>query len=322
MNVGFAGTPRFAADVLASLIDGGFRVSLVLTQPDRPQSRGLKSKPSPVKELAQRHAITVGQPSSLASETACADLLAIPLDVLVVAAYGLILPPALLSWPRLGCVNVHASLLPRWRGAAPIQRALLAGDTMTGVTLMQMDAGLDTGAILESVDVPIDTRETAGSLERKLAGAGARSLVALLRRTAEGAALVGTPQPAKGATYAAKIAKSEAAIDWRRSATDIDRQIRAFNPVPGAYTGIKGQIVKVWRAEPSAVSSSSLAPATIVDMEAEGMIVACGEGSLLVSELQPAGGRRMTASAFVAGRRIASGDAFQTPLAECRKPSV
>ena len=313
MNVGFAGTPAFAAEVLAALLEAGFSVPLVLTQPDRPKGRGLRLEPSSVKQLAQRNGLALCQPATLASEATQAGLLVKPLDLLVVAAYGLILPPPVLAWPRHGCINVHASLLPRWRGAAPIQRTLLAGDLETGVTLMQMDPGLDTGPILEWVRVPVSARETAATLERNLALMGAQALIAFLRRVAAGAPSSSTPQPDAGATYAPKIDKREAAIDWRRTATAIDRQIRAFDPIPGARTGWAGGSVKVWRAQPDTIMPPGVAPGTVLEADAGGIVVACGEGSLRIAELQPAGGRRMSAAAFAAGRRIARGARFSVP---------
>ena len=313
MNVGFAGTPAFAAEMLASLLEAGFTVPLALTQPDRPKGRGLRLEPSPVKRLAQQFGLALHQPATLASISTQAGLFANPLDVLVVAAYGLLLPPPLLAWPRHGCINVHASLLPRWRGAAPIQRTLLAGDAETGVTLMQMDAGLDTGPILETIRIPVSARETAASLERKLATMGARSLVALLRLVAAGTPISPTPQPEAGATYASKIDKREAAIDWRKAAIAIDCQVRAFDPVPGAYTGLAGETVKLWNAQPATLVPEGAPPGTVLEADGGGIIVACGEGSLRITELQPAGGRRMSAAAFVAGRRIAQGGRFSAP---------
>ena len=312
MRVGFAGTPAFAAEVLAALLDAGFAVPLVLTQPDRPRGRGQKLAPSPVKCLAMDRGLAVAQPASLRDEAARAPLLAVPIDVLAVAAYGLILPPAILAWPRHGCLNVHASLLPRWRGAAPIQRALLAGDARTGVTIMQMDAGLDTGPMLDRVEVPIGARETGATLERKLAAQGARALVAVLRRLEKGDAIEATPQPAAGVTYAAKIEKAEAAIDWRGRAVAIDRQIRAFDPAPGARSVLAGEPVKLWRAEPLA-AASGLPPGTILAVDARGIVVVCGEGTLKIEEVQPAGGRRMSAAAFATGHRLEAGARFGAP---------
>jgi len=310
MDVGFAGTPAFAAEVLAALQDAGFRVPLVLTQPDRPKGRGQKTEPSPVKRLALARGLPVLQPATLGNDAVRAPILAAKIDVLAVAAYGLILPPPLLAWPRHGCINVHASLLPRWRGAAPIQRALLAGDTETGITIMQMDAGLDTGPMLEVVRVPIGARETLGTLERALAAAGARALVTVLRRLAAGAVATATPQPAAGATYAAKVEKAEAIIVWTAAATTIDRQIRAFDPAPGARTTLQRETVKIWRAEPATIAAPRLPPGTVFTADGTGIVVACGEGALRVVELQPAGGRRMGAADFVSGRRVAPGARF------------
>jgi methionyl-tRNA formyltransferase len=307
LKVGFAGTPAFAAHLLRALIDAGASVALALTQPDRPRDRGQKLAASPVKELAREHAIPVHQPSSLASVEARSLLLAHELDVLVVAAYGLILPAAVLGWPRNGCINVHASLLPRWRGAAPIQRALLAGDAQTGITLMQMDQGLDTGPILDVVAVPIEARETAASLEHKLAVAGTSVLLAYLRDLAQGAPKTATPQPATGATYASKIAKSEAEIDWNASAATIDRQVRAFDPAPGAATSWANDRVKIWRARPASKSTRVETPGTVLAVDQHAIVVACGEGALEIAEVQPAGGRRMSAAVFAAGRKLGAG---------------
>ncbi|MET0682233.1 MAG: methionyl-tRNA formyltransferase [Casimicrobiaceae bacterium] len=310
MKVGFAGTPAFAAHILLSLVDADWPVSLVLTQPDRPRGRGQKVAPSPVKELARERAIPVYQPPTLATDPAQTEVAARALDVLVVAAYGLILPPAVLGWPRHGCINVHASLLPRWRGAAPIQRALLAGDTETGITLMQMDAGLDTGPMLDVARLSVDARETAGSLELKLAALGARMLSVYLRRLAAGEPGASTPQPEDGATYASKIRKDEAEIDWTAPAAAIDRQVRAFDPTPGATTLWSGERVKVWRAQPAPDPARDAVPGTVLAIERASVVVACGEGALGLAELQPAGGRRMSAGAFAAGRGLGSGARF------------
>ena len=310
MKVGFAGTPEFAAHLLRALIAADIPVALALTQPDRPRGRGQKLAASPVKELAREHAIPVHQPSSLATVEARALLLGHHLDVLVVAAYGLLLPPPILGWPKHGCVNVHASLLPRWRGAAPIQRALLAGDAETGITLMQMDAGLDTGPMLDVVRVPIAARETTATLEHKLCVAGTSALLSYLRDLARGAPKAATPQPATGATYASKIDKSEAEIDWSAQAATIDRQVRAFDPVPGAATSWGGERVKIWRAHPAAKPPRGEAPGTVLNFDQSAMTVACGEGALEIAELQPAGGRRMSAAMFAAGRKLGAGERF------------
>ncbi len=319
MNVGFAGTPAFAEAVLVALLDAGFEVPLVVTQPDRPKGRGLKLERSPVKRLAMDKGLTVFQPATLASEAARAPLLAARIDVLAVAAYGLILPQAILAWPRFGCLNVHASLLPRWRGAAPIQRALLAGDAETGATLMQMDAGLDTGPIVDVVRVPIGAADTAGLLGHKLATAGASALVAVLRRLAAGEPIRSSPQPTLGATYAAKVDKAETMIDWRADAAAVGRRIRAFDPAPGAYTVLDGETVKVWRAEPAPIMVREAPPGTILEANGRGIVVACGQGKVRIEEVQPAGGRRMTAAAFAAGRRLVHGARFGETA--CRKRS-
>ncbi|HET7031777.1 MAG TPA: methionyl-tRNA formyltransferase [Casimicrobiaceae bacterium] len=309
MNVGFAGTPAFAATVLAGLLDAGFAVPLVLTQPDRPRGRGLRHEPSPVKRLALEHGVRVEQPPTLTAEVAREMLAAAHLDVLAVAAYGLLLPPPILAMPREGCINVHASLLPRWRGAAPIQRALLAGDNVTGVTIMQMDAGLDTGPIIDAVRVTIDARETAGTLETKLAASGMRALTNILMRIVAGEPVPRTPQPASGAALAPKVRAGEAAVDWSASAVVIDRQIRAFDPAPGAYASFEGRLVKLWAAEPASLAAGA-PPGAVVDIEGTSVLVACGTGALKLGELQPAGARRMPAAAFLAGRRAGRGARF------------
>jgi methionyl-tRNA formyltransferase len=313
MRVGFAGTPRFAALALEAIIAAGFEVPLVLTQPDRPKGRGLRAEPSPVRRLAEERGLPVLQPATLRTAEAQAPLLAVPLDVLVVAAYGLILPPVVLSWPSHGCINIHASRLPRWRGAAPIQRALQAGDTATGVTIMQMDTGLDTGAMIKVVGVAIAPRETAGTLHDKLAAAGARAVIAVLARLARSGTLEATPQPATGATYASKVDRGDAAIDWTNDAETIDRQIRAFDPVPGAATSFDGLAVKIWGADPVARAQESPA-GTVLAVDNEGIDVACSHGVLRLRELQPASGKRMSAAAFAAGHGVVPGTCFGEPL--------
>jgi len=312
MRVGFAGTPGFAASALEAIIAAGFEVPLVLTQPDRAKGRGLHSEPSPVKRLAEDRGLPVLQPATLKTALARSPLLAFPLDVLVVAAYGLILPPEVLSWPRHGCLNIHASMLPLWRGAAPIQRAIQAGDTATGVTIMQMDAGLDTGAMIKVVEVAIAPRETAGTLLDKLAAAGARSIVAVLARLTRDGALTATPQPVTGASYAKKVERVDAAIDWTNANETIDRQIRAFDPVPGAATHFGGLAVKVWSADPIAPECDTAA-GTVLATGNEGIDVACGRGVLRLRELQPASGRRMSAVAFAAGHGVVPGRCFGPP---------
>jgi methionyl-tRNA formyltransferase len=305
MRVAFAGTPEFARVALARIVAAGFDVALVLTQPDRPSGRGMKLIASPVKAFAVEHAIAVAQPHGLRLDGRYADdartsqqaLAAAAPDVVVVAAYGLILPPWLLALPRHGCLNIHASLLPRWRGAAPIQRAIAAGDRTTGVTIMQMDAGLDTGPMLLVEGVAIGADESAGALQTRLAALGGELIVRALGALGE-AAPKATPQPDAGVTYAAKIAKSEATIDWRTPATAIERRLRAFDPTPGARSVLAGEAITCWRG---AVRAGSGAPGAIVAVERDALVVACGEGLLAITELQRPGGRRMPAAALLRG---------------------
>jgi len=319
LRVGFAGTPTFAATTLAAVLDAGYPVPLVLTRPDKPQGRGLKVAPSPVKALAEARGLSIQQPATLKTEAARAPVLAVALDVLVVAAYGLILPPPILSWPRHGCLNIHASLLPRWRGAAPIQRAVLAGDAETGITIMHMEAGLDTGPMIDAVRVAVLPRDTTGTLQSRLATVGGKAIVATLARLASQKRLAATPQPVAGSTYAPKVGRNEAAIDWSLSAAEIDRQIRAFDPTPGAFTALEGELVKLWRAEPVAETEGSAVPGSVLGADSTGIVVACGTGALRVLELQPAGGKRLPAAAFAAGRRLARDRRFETPA---RQPGL
>ena len=305
MRIGFAGTPAFAAAALEAILEAGLPVAVALTQPDRPRDRGWRPKSGPVKALAVARGIPVLQPSNLKSEAERARIIAVPLDVLVVAAYGLILPPSILEWPDGGCINIHASLLPRWRGAAPIQRALLAGDRETGITLMWMDQGLDTGPIIARHAVPIAARETAGSLHDKLATVGARAIVETLSTLRRRGRLAAEAQPENGATYAAKLVPAETVIDWSASADAIDRSVRAFDPAPGAQTNLAGAALKIWEASP--LPGHFGAPGVIVRADAAGIAVACGQGALNVTRLQRAGGKRMPAAAFLAGRPLAIG---------------
>ena len=294
MKLIFAGTPEFAAQALAALIAAGHQLALVLTQPDRPSGRGMALRPSPVKTLALEHGIEVFQPPTLRDAAAQARLQAVGADAMIVAAYGLILPQAVLDLPRFGCINIHASLLPRWRGAAPIQRAILAGDAESGVCIMQMEAGLDTGPVLLSAALPIAADETAGSLHDRLAELGAGLIVTALEKMP----LAPTPQADCGVTYAAKIEKSEAMLDWNQSAQQLARQVRAFNPFPGALATLGQLSVKVWRASAEAGEGS---PGTILASDRAGILVACGEGALRLTELQKAGGKRLSAAQFLAG---------------------
>jgi methionyl-tRNA formyltransferase len=319
MRVAFAGTPEFARVALERLHAAGFTVPLVLTQPDRPAGRGMKLQPSPVKQFAQEHGVPVAQPRSLRldgkypGEAAAAReaLQAARPDVLVVAAYGLILPQWVLDLPRLGCLNIHASLLPRWRGAAPIHRAIEAGDAETGVTIMQMDAGLDTGAMLLVERLPIAPEDTTASLHDKLATLGGRLIVEALELAACGG-LQAVPQPAEGVTYAHKIEKAEAQVDWSLPAAVIERRIRAFDPFPGAVAQVGGEAIKLWRAR-AVDGRGSGAPGTIVSVDTHGVVVACGAGSRLeLTELQRAGGKRLASDEFLRGFPLAPGQRLAT----------
>ena len=307
MKVIFAGTPDFAAQALRAIAAAGFEIPLVLTQPDRPKGRGMQLQASPVKQAALELGLAIAQPASLRHEEAQALLRAQNADVMVVAAYGLILPQAVLDTPAHGCLNIHASLLPRWRGAAPIQRAIEAGDTETGVCIMQMDAGLDTGAVVSTHHYAIKNTDTATDVHDALADLGAHAIVADLQQLQQTGGLNATPQPPAGITYAQKLSKEEAKIDWNQPALIIERKIRAFNPVPGAWVEYQNQPLKIWRAE--AVAQSGRA-GEVLAISSDGLIVACGEGALNITELQPAGSKRMPVAAFAAGRHIEKG----TPL--------
>ena len=306
MKLIFAGTPVFAAQALAAILAAGHEVLLVLTQPDRQSGRGMAVHASPVKELALASGIDVFQPPTLKDAAAQQRLRDVGADAMIVAAYGLILPQAVLDLPRLGCINIHASLLPRWRGAAPIQRAILAGDSETGVCIMQMDAGLDTGAVLHRASLPIADDDTAASLHDKLAELGARLIVEALAK----APLTPSPQPALGATYAAKIDKAEAWLDWCLPALQLARQVRAFNPFPGAAARVGGSSIKVWRADVATIEGALADPGTVLAADKAGLVVACGQGALRLSELQKAGGKRLPVAQFLAGAPINAGTRF------------
>jgi len=305
MRAGFAGTPEFAARVLQRLLDRGHRPECVFTQPDRPAGRGLAPQPSAVKKLALAHGLPVAQPASLKTDESRQTLADAELDVLVVVAYGLILPPEALALPRWGCLNVHASLLPRWRGAAPLQRAILGGDAETGVCVMQMDAGLDTGPVVHRVPTPIAPDETTESLHDRLASLGGDALCAVLARPGP---WPGTPQGEAGVSYAAKIDKSEARIDWTAAAAAVDRQVRAFNPIPGAWSEICGERIKAWQSSIAPLRGG--VPGEILVVSDEALCVACGEGSVLLGELQRPGQRRGPARAFFQGLGLRVGDRF------------
>jgi methionyl-tRNA formyltransferase len=306
MKLIFAGTPEFAAQALSAIVAAGHQVALVLTQPDRPAGRGMALQPSAVKKVALEHGIEVFQPLTLKDAEAQAKIAAIGAEVMVVAAYGLILPQVVLDMPRFGCINIHGSLLPRWRGAAPIQRALLAGDAETGVCIMQMEAGLDTGPVLLRGAFPIEASDTTASLHDRLADLGARLCVEVLGKLP----LPAEPQSAEGVTYAHKIEKAEAVIDWTKSAAELDRHIRAFNPFPGAQALFGGQTVKLWQAAPIAGSGPA---GSVLAVDKKQIVIACGAGALAVSELQKAGGKRLPVQQFLAGHPLKVGDRFDPP---------
>lgn len=293
----FAGTPEFAVASLQALIDAGTLPCAVLTQPDRPAGRGKSLTASPVKKLAQQHGIRVLQPLSLRDETARSELRDLQPDIMVVAAYGLILPQAVLDIPRAGCLNVHASLLPRWRGAAPIQAAVLAGDEQSGVCLMSMEAGLDTGPVFVCEEVAIGEHDTAGELHDRLARAGASLLAKNLSAIINGE-LAATAQDDALATYAPKIKTADAEIIWQRPATELDRIVRAYNPVPGAWFMLGDERIKCWQARPC--DATDTPAGTVIAADAEGIVVACGDGALRLESLQRPGKRAVSAAEFAA----------------------
>lgn len=306
MRLVFAGTPPFAAFALRALIDAGHEVVSVLTQPDRKAGRGLRSKAGAVKALAIERGLEVLQPLKLNDGATIEHLRNLKPELLVVAAYGLILPQVALDLASRGAINIHASLLPRWRGAAPIHRAILAGDRETGITLMQMDAGLDTGAMLAQGAIEIGADETTAELHDRLAVLGAGMTVEFLEKMA-GAPALATPQPTEGVTYARKIEKGEAVLDWRKSAEMLGREIRAFNPAPGARTSLDGFEVKVWRAHRIEACG---APGAVQSADEHGVVVACGNAALMLTELQRAGGKRLGAREFLRGHPLAPGAQF------------
>ncbi len=322
LRVIFAGTPEFAAEALAQILAAGHTVPLVLTQPDRPAGRGMKLQASAVKQLAVQHNIPVAQPLSLrldgkypddaaAAHAAIAEAISThQADVMVVAAYGLILPQWTLDAPRLGCLNIHASLLPRWRGAAPIHRAIEAGDTQTGVVIMQMDAGLDTGDMLLTDVLDIAADDTTASLHDRLADMGGALVVRALA-DAQAGKLQPVKQPEAGITYAHKIEKAEAAVDWLQSAEAIGRRVRAFNPFPAASAQLGAEVIKLWRATVEHTEHKQAA-GTVISVDVHGVRVACGQGVLCVTELQRAGGKRLNAADFLRGFALTAGQCFET----------
>ena len=307
MKIIFAGTPHFAAAALETLLAQQFDVVAILTQPDRPSGRGMQLAPSPVKQVALRHALPVLQPRSLKDIDIQRELAAYAADVMVVAAYGLILPQAVLQLPRYGCINIHASLLPRWRGAAPIQRAILAGDTETGITVMQMDEGLDTGAMLLKKTCPISANDNAQTLHDKLATLGAEAIVEALRLL-ELNRLMPTQQDSALATYAAKLSKGEAQIDWSDNAEHMALAVRAYNPFPVATTTFNATPIKIWQA--SARTDLHGLPGTVLAVAKDGITVACGQGALCLEVLQRPGAKALPAAQFVQGFSVQVGDRF------------
>jgi len=327
----FAGTPAFARVALDALHAAGHSIALVLTQPDRPAGRGMKLQASVVKEWALAHAVPVQQPRSLRLDGAYAGdarqaqhaLEQAGAQAMVVAAYGLLLPQWVLDMfatgSRLGCLNIHASLLPRWRGAAPIHRAIEAGDAQTGITLMQMDAGLDTGAMVQTRTMSIGMEDTTGILHDRLAVLGGQVVV-------EGLACASAWQPkaqsAEGVVYAAKVDKAQAALDWREDAATLARQVRAFNPAPVAHTAWQGEAIKVWAAHdlPDAAARPATAAGTVLGIDGDGIAVATALGTLVLTELQRAGGKRLGAAAFLRGFALTAGRSFDLPVAAVPQP--
>jgi methionyl-tRNA formyltransferase len=308
LDLVFMGTPEFAATILSALIEAGHRVRAVYTQPPRPAGRGHRLQPSPVQASAERHGLTVRHPESLRAPEVQAEFAALAADAAIVAAYGLILPAPVLQAPRLGCLNVHASLLPRWRGAAPIQRAILAGDGETGITIMQMDEGLDTGPILLRKALLIGPKNSAGELSGQLAALGADLILAALEGVVSGA-LKARPQRSEGVTYAAKLRREEARLDWRLPAIVLERQVRAFDPWPGAFFQTHGERIRVMMAEAAARAVAAV-PGTVLD---ERLSVACGEGKLRPLRLQRPGRGALDTAAFLRGFALPPGTLLPCP---------
>lgn len=306
LKIIFAGTPEFAVPALAALIEAGHQIVMVLTQPDRPAGRGMKLKASPVKVLAEHHGLYVYQPETLKDLAVQAQIEAVNADVLIVAAYGLIIPTVILNMPHLGCYNIHASLLPRWRGAAPIHRSILAGDIETGVTIMEVVPALDAGAMISRGEVPITDNDTTQTLHDALSNIGAELMVQAMATLEEKGRLPGSQQNEALVTYAHKLEKSEATIDWHKSAIEVSRQVRAFNPFPVAQSSLKDVVCRIWMATAKAGKANV---GEIVSLH-DGITVGCGEGLLLITELQAPGGKRQSALAFVQGHNLRVGDLF------------
>lgn len=302
LNIVYAGTPEFAATALAALLQTEHQISAVYTQPDRPAGRGRKLKASPVKELALEHHIEVRQPESLKEVETQQALAALKPDLMIVAAYGLLLPAEVLAIPRLGCLNIHASLLPRWRGAAPIHRAIIEGDSETGITIMQMDVGLDTGAMLYKLTTSITAEDNAQRLHDRLAELGAEAIVEALTALQAGE-LTPEPQNDALANYAKKLNKAEATIDWQLTATQIARQVAGFNPWPVAQTQLEDKVLRIWEAE-ALPDTSNNAPGSVIASGKQGIDVACGEGTLRLKRLQLPGGKPLSATEFLNSRSL------------------
>ena len=310
MNIIFAGTPEFAVPALAALIAAGHKIVMVLTQPDRPAGRGMKLKASPVKLLAEQYELDVFQPETLKDIAVQEKIKAVQADVMVVAAYGLIIPTLVLNMPARGCYNIHASLLPRWRGAAPIHRSLLAGDLETGVTIMEVVPALDAGAMVSKGAVAITETDTSQSLHDALSHIGAQLIVEAMATLQAAGSLPATLQDETLVTYAHKLEKAEAAIDWQKSAVEISRQVRAFNPFPVAQSHLNNEVCRIWMATAEA-SIGQYACGEIISLQ-DGILVACGEGALRIAELQAPGGKRLNASAFAQGHHLQVGDSFKS----------
>ena len=309
MKIIFAGTPEFAAVSLDQLVQSGFEVPLVITQPDRRAGRGMGLSLSAVKRLAITHRLDIYQPETLSSNDAVRKIVSCSADIMVVVAYGQLVPKSLLNAFPFGCVNVHASILPRWRGAAPIHRALMAGDDETGVCIMQLEEGLDTGPVYRMEKIQIESTDTTGLLHDKLAELGARALVETLSDTTN----LDSPrsQSTEGATYAKKITKDDSVVNWTQNCQEIDRLVRALNPYPGAMTNLQNNSVKIWAAQPIPSSGEiTMRPGLVLEINERGILVACGEGTLLLTSLQRQGGRRMSAAEFAAGQRTEVGQSF------------
>ena len=309
MKIIFAGTPHFAANALEALLANKHEIVAVLTQPDRPAGRGMQLVASPVKQKAIQHNIPVLQPVSLKNAEAQQLLANLLADVMVVAAYGLILPKIVLDMPRLGCLNIHASLLPRWRGAAPIQRAILAGDAETGITIMQMDEGLDTGLMLLKKKCLLDSHDTSQTLHDKLATLGAEAIIEVLSKLQTGS-INGVTQDSNLSTYAAKIVKAEAEMDWKKSAMQLEQAIRAYNPTPIAYSHLNNTIIKIHKATASDALNEKAEPGSVFEVNKQFIRVACGQGALLLEVLQKPNGKPLPVAQFIQGFEIKVGDRF------------